>query len=86
MATKKYRGKMAKVAAQLIRDYAEKYDLERDCLWLVYTVGLQDEVRRAAAAAAEECGFASVRWIQAGGVITTHGGPAAFGLAGFRKA
>ena len=85
-ATKKYRGQMSKVAPQLIRDYAEKYDLERDCLWLVYTVGLQEEVRRIAEAAAEECGFAKVRWIRAGGVITTHGGPAAFGLAGFQKA
>ena len=86
MATKKYRGQMIKVAPQLIRDYSEKYDLERNCLWLVYTVGLQDDIRKAAEAAAEECGFASIRWIRAGGVITTHGGPAAFGLAGFRKA
>ena len=85
-ATKKYRGQMAKVATQLIRDYSEKYDLDRDCLWLVYTVGLQDEVRQAAEAAAKECGFASVCWFRCGCVITTHGGPGAFGLAGFRKA
>ena len=85
MATKKYRGKMEKVAAQLIRDYAEKYRLERECIWMVYTVGLSDEVRHAAEAAAKECGFVQVQWVQAGGVITTHGGPAAFGLAGLSK-
>ena len=83
MATKKYRGKMEKVAAQLIHDYAESYHLQRDELWLVYTVGLADEVRQAVASAAEACGFQSLRWIMANGVITTHGGPAAFGLAGF---
>ena len=83
LATKKYRGKMEKVAAQLIRDYAESYHLQRSELWLVHTVGLSEEVRQAVEAAAQECGFAELRWILANGVITTHGGPAAFGLAGF---
>ena len=83
IATKKYRGKMAKVAAQLIQDYTQSYQLDRQCLWLVHTVGLSDEVRKSAEQAAEACGFAKVQWIQANGVITTHGGPAAFGMAGF---
>ena len=85
MATKKYRGKMNKVAAQLVADYAEKYDLDRDCLWFVYVTGFSDEVRAVVEHAAKEAGFQKTRWIQAGGVITTHGGPAAFGLAGFSK-
>lgn len=86
MATKKYRGKMEKVAAQLVRDYAETYKLDRDVLWLVYTVGLSDSVKQAVEQAAIECGFAHPEWIRCNGVITTHGGPAAFGLAGFQKA
>ena len=86
MATKKYRGKMNKIAAQLVTDYAEKYDLDREeCLWFVYVVGFSDEVRAVVENAAKEAGFKKTRWIQAGGVITTHGGPAAFGLAGFSK-
>ena len=85
-ATKKYRGKMEKVAAQLVRDYAERYNLDRDTLWLVYTVGLSDSVKQAVKQAADACGFRRLEWIQAHGVITTHGGPAAFGLAGFTKA
>lgn len=85
MATKKYRGKMEKVATELIEEYTAKHDLERDCLWMVYTVGLSDAVRRSAEETAEACGFKQVRWIQAGGVITTHGGPAAFGIAGRAK-
>lgn len=86
VATKKYRGKMTKVAAHLIADYAEKYDLDRDCLYLVRTVGLDESVIESAEVAARECGFRETVWIQANGVITTHGGPAAFGLAGFAKA
>ena len=86
MATKKYRGKMNKVAAQLVADYAEKYDLDpEECLWFVYVTGFSDEVRAVAEHAAKEAGFKKTRWIQAGGVITTHGGPAAFGLAGFSR-
>lgn len=85
MATKKYRGKMAKVATNLVKDYAEHYRLDRECIWLVYTVGLSEEVMDAVKEAIKECGFASQRWIMANGVITTHGGPAAFGLAGFSK-
>lgn len=86
VATKKYRGKMAKVAAHLIADYAEKYDLDRNCLFLVRTVGLDESVIESVETAARECGFRETDWIQANGVITTHGGPAAFGLAGFAKA
>lgn len=85
VATKKYRGKMIKVAAQLIKDYAEIYKLEKDCLWLVHTVGFTDEVRNCVEEAAKECGFHKLQCIQANGVITTHGGPAAFGLAGFSE-
>lgn len=85
VATKKYRGKMKKAAAKLIKDYANTYNLKRDILWFVYTIGLQDEVRTAAEEAAKECGFEQIQWIQAQGVITTHGGPAAFGLAGLAE-
>ena len=86
MATKKYRGKMTKVAAQLVTDFAEKYDLDREeCLWLISVVGFSDSVRAIVENAAKEAGFKKIRWIQAGGVITTHGGPAAFGMAGFSR-
>ena len=85
VATRKYRGKMTKVAAQMIRDYANDCQLDRCRLWLVYTVGLSDEVRKSAEEAARACGFDELCWVKAGGVITTHGGPGAFGLAGFAR-
>lgn len=85
VATKKYRGKMEKVAVQLIMDYAEKYHLERERIWFVSTVGLRETVRQKAEEAARACGFREIRWVEAKGVITTHGGPGAFGLAGFSE-
>ncbi len=84
-ATVKYRGKMTKCAAKLIREYVEKNDLERDALWVPITVGVSDEVKDVIAETAKECGFKKIEWIPCGGVITTHGGPGAFGLAGFTK-
>ena len=86
-ATKKYRGKMEKVAAQLIRDYSETYNLDRESpLWIIHTVGLADEVKQAVQKTADECGFKELEWVLAHGVITTHGGPAAMGIAGFSRA
>ena len=76
---------MVKVAAKLIKEYSVNYNLKKDCLWLVYTIGLSEEVKESVKEAAKECGFANLMWIQAAGVITTHGGPAAFGIAGFSE-
>lgn len=85
IATRKFRGKMKKTAVSLIKDYSDLYQLDRSTLWMVYTIGLSEEVRHAAQEAAYELGFSNIHWIQANGVITTHGGPAAFGIAGFSR-
>lgn len=85
VATKKYRGRMQKVAVQLIQDYAETYRLKKNRLWLIWIAGFSDEVRSCVEKAIKECGFQEACWIKANGVITTHGGPAAFGLAGFSE-
>ena len=82
-ATKKYRGNMSRVASKMIKEYSESYQLNKDCLWIIYTIGLSEEVKQAMKATAEELGYQSLVWVQANGVITTHGGPAAVGIAGF---
>jgi len=84
-ATKKYRGKMAKVVAQLVKEYADKYDMDRKLIWFVHTIGISDEVKESAVAAAKEAGYEEIKWIQCNGVITTHAGPKAFGFAGFSR-
>lgn len=85
MATKKFRGKMKKVAGQMFREYADSYKLNRDVLWIIYVIGLSEEICEVLEETAKESGFKELRWIQANGVITTHGGPAAFGMAGFAE-
>ena len=86
VATKKYRGKMSRVCAKLLKEYTEQYNIDtKSPVYFVYTVGLSDEVKNAVKDAANELGYEDIEWIQAHGVITTHGGPAAFGFAGFTK-
>lgn len=83
VATKKLRGKLIKLAPQLVRDYTAQHSLSREELWLIWTPGFPDEVRQAVEATAKDLGFRTVTWIKSGGVITTHAGPSAFGVVGF---
>lgn len=86
VATKKLRGKLIKIAPQLVRDYAEAQGLDREELWLIWTPFFPDDVRKAVTEAAQSLGFRKVTWVKSGGVITTHSGPSAFGVVGFAKA
>ena len=84
-ATKKYRGKMKKVVLSLIYDFTEEKNLDRQEIWMGSSNGFSDELKKEAINTAYELGFQKVNWISAGGVITTHGGPKSFCMAGFSK-
>lgn len=85
VATKKLRGNLSKLAPQLVRNYAEQYNLERDELWLIWSPGFPENLRPPIEEVAHSCGFQKVTWVKTGGVITTHGGPSAFGVVGFSR-
>jgi len=82
-ATKKYRGKMEKVAPQLLREFTQSHNLCRDMIAFVYSKGLADNIREDVTNLAESMGFQEILWIPTGGVVTTHCGPGGFGLCGF---
>lgn len=82
VCTRKYRGNMKKVSSRLIVDTTVQYRLKKEELYLVYSEGLSDEVKRTAEETARSQGYQSVSWMKTGGVITCHGGPAAFGVVG----
>ena len=76
-------GRLSRLAPQLVQDYAAQYDLERDEVWLVWSPGFPEELREPVERSARSCGFRKITWVKTGGVITTHGGPSAFGVIGF---
>ena len=85
IATQKYRGKMKQLAPKMVNEFAAQAEMDKGCLYLIKTPGLEQQTQDDAEAAARELGFEKIVWIKTGCVITTHGGPGAFGVAGFAK-
>ena len=85
-ATKKYRGKMEKVAPRFLRDYVEANRLKKDIMAFVYSEGLKESIRQECTVIARELGFREILWIRTGGVVTTHCGPGGFGVCGIAEA
>ncbi|MFE8700755.1 DegV family protein [Cytobacillus sp. FJAT-54145] len=82
VSTKKYRGKMMGVSEKLFQEYLTEYNIDREQLYFIYSIGLEDSIKQRMDELAKEAGFQHVRWIQAGAMISTHSGPGGFGIAG----
>lgn len=82
VSTRKYRGKMDIVAEKLMRDYLNEYNIDRKQLYLIYSIGLDEQIKKRLEEIAKETGFENVKWMQAGAMISTHAGPGGFGIAG----
>lgn len=82
MAKKKYRGVTDRLIPRVIADFAEKYDLDTDTLWLIRAPGLSAAAQNIAEKAAYKQGFRKFCWMNTGCVITCHGGAGAFGVVG----
>ena len=54
-------------------------------MWLIWSPGFTEELRSALEQAARANGFQRITWVKTGGVITSHGGPGAFGVVGFTR-
>jgi DegV family protein with EDD domain len=82
VSTKKYRGKMEMVSEKLFRDYLGQYNMDKEQLYLIYSIGLDEKIKQRMDEIAKETGFKNVTWIQAGAMISTHAGPGGIGIAG----
>ncbi|WP_050184188.1 DegV family protein [Domibacillus robiginosus] len=85
VSTKKYRGSMNRVTEKMMYDYLNKYSIDKEQLYFLYSIGLDDSIKKRMSEIAAEAGFKQITWIEAGAVISTHGGPGAFGIAGLEK-
>lgn len=83
VGTKKYRGSDSKIYRKLINDYLSVNRLEKETFFMVYSEGIDLQLKNELEAEAEKLGYGSVTWVPTGCVISTHSGPGAFGLGGF---
>lgn len=85
VATKKYRGTMSRISEKYVNEYLDRYNMDKEQIYFLYSLGLEDSIRLRMEGIAKERGFKKVIWTQTGCVISTHGGPGAIGIAGFEK-
>jgi DegV family protein with EDD domain len=83
VSTKKYRGKMSRIVKQYLNEYIERYNIDREQIYLLYSLGIDENVKEYMEEFTKEKGFRKIIWIQTGCVISTHSGPGAIGIAGF---
>ena len=74
-----------RVVVDFFDDYLKAYAIDDNKLYLIHSLGLDEEIMTQMENYAKENGFRDVTWVQTGGVITSHGGPGAFGIAGIEK-
>ncbi|MFC4024709.1 DegV family protein [Oceanobacillus longus] len=85
VSTKKYRGKMSMVSEKLIHEYLNQYDINKEGIYLIYSIGLDESIKEKMTNIAKEHGFENIKWMQAGAMISTHAGPGGFGIAGLER-
>jgi DegV family protein with EDD domain len=85
VSTKKYRGKIANIVEKYMKEYIDKYDMDKERIYLLYSFGLEEHVKQLMEEVAKEKGFKKIVWIQAGCMISAHSGPGAIGLAAFEN-
>jgi DegV family protein with EDD domain len=83
MSTKKFRGHMLRIAEEYMKEYIDKYRLDKEHICLLYSSGLEECIKQRMQEIAKAYGFRRITWIQTGCVISTHSGPGAIGMAGF---
>lgn len=82
VSTKKYRGKMSNVAKKLVEEYLNQYDINREQIYLLYSIGLDEDIKLEMEELVNTNGFRNITWMEAGAMISSHSGPGGFGIAG----
>lgn len=85
VATKKYRGPKSKIFSKYIKEYDDRWHFDRRRVFACYGSGLSDEHHDMIEALLRKMGFKEIDWVQTGAVVSSHGGPGAFGLCGVEQ-
>jgi DegV family protein with EDD domain len=85
VSTHKYRGKIGSIVDKYLNDYFDKYNIDKEQIYLLYSLGLEEHIKKHMYEIVQEKGFKKIIWIQAGCMISSHSGPGAIGIAGFEN-
>ena len=85
VSTQKKRGSMLFIAPRIVEKYSEQYNLSKEEIILLWSEGIDPAVKEKAEKAAVDYGFKSIKWMETGGVVSTHGGPGCFGIVAFSE-
>lgn len=81
----KYRGSFDRCVKKMINAFFEKYNMNLDSIMVVISPGVEDSEKEMIINLLKEKGITDVKWMQAGAVISSHGGPGAIGIAGIEN-
>ena len=85
VASKKYRGSFDRCLKNTIKDFLKNYDIDPETVIIGGTKRLSEDHKQLAKSLIQEAGFKDFSWFSAGPVISSHGGPGAFGIIGIEK-
>lgn len=85
MAAKKYRGSFQRCIKNVVNDFFKDYAIIPETLTYGGTPGMSEEDKAFALNEIKSHGYETAHHFNAGAVISSHGGPGAFGIIGIEK-
>ena len=85
VSTQKYRGITGNIVEKYMKEYINKYNMDKEQIYLIYSLGLEESIKQSMEQIAKAEGFKKIIWIQAGCMISAHSGPGAMGIAAFEN-
>lgn len=82
---KRYRGSFERCLKRMINTFFESYNIDPDTVLIIGAPGIEDDQKEMVYDLLRENGIQETKWMTAGSVISSHGGPGAIGIAGIEK-
>ncbi|HLR91581.1 MAG TPA: DegV family protein [Atopostipes sp.] len=82
---KKYRGSFERCLRKMFDDFFKEFDIDRGTVLVGGAPDITKEQKEDIFNLLREYGVEDSKWVEAGAVISSHGGPGAVGLAGIEK-
>lgn len=83
---KKYRGSFDRCLKLMINDFFQTYNIDSETVLIVGAPSVNDHDKEMIYDILKENGIQETKWMRAGAVISSHGGPGAIGITGIEKA